>query len=237
LAVWMTPLAVYGLEKHYGFWPLEAPGSFPDYHRGSWLVMEIATVLAGALALRFYRFTFLTFPIAFSLWYMSMDLSPLIFGRYEFDWNERLWVSLVVGLLTLLVAYIIDRRTKEDYAFWLYLFGMAAFWGGMSLMDSDSELNKVLYCLINLLLVAVSVLLQRRIFIICGALGILGYMGHLAHVVFKDSLTFPFALSALGIAIIYLGIAYQRHRETIERSLLASMPGWLLSISPVNREK
>ena len=104
-------------------------------------------------------------------------------------------------------------------------------------MDSDSELNKALYCLINLLLVAVSVFLQRRIFIVCGALGIFGYLEHLAEAVFKDSLAFPFALSGLGLAIIYLGIAYQRHRETIEQSILSNMPGWLLSISPVNRGK
>jgi hypothetical protein len=240
LAVWMTPLVVYGIEKHYGLWPQGSPGIFHDYHpwiRASWLVMEAATVLTGALALRFYRFTFLTFPIAFSAWYMSMDLTPLIMGRDEFDWNERLWVSLVAGLLILLVAYIIDRRTKQDYAFWLYLFGMAAFWGGLSLMKGGDELAKAMYGLINVVLIALSVLLQRRIFIICGALGILGYLGHLSHVVFKDSLMFPFALSALGLIIIYAGIMYQRHRLAIEKAVLGALPNWLIDISPVNRGK
>jgi hypothetical protein len=40
--------------------------------------MEVGTILAGSIALKFIRFPFLTFPIAFSLWYMSMDLTPLL---------------------------------------------------------------------------------------------------------------------------------------------------------------
>ena len=44
----------------------------------------------------------------------------------------------------------------SDYAFWGYLFGLMAFWGGLSAMHSDSELNKVLYCLLNVGLVVLS---------------------------------------------------------------------------------
>ena len=151
MAVCMTPLAIYGLERLTGVWPQGNPGLYRDYHiwvQGSWLLMELGTVGAGLVALRFIRFPFLTAPIAFSLWYMSMDLTPLVFGRTEFTWDERLWVSLWFGLAVLLVSYGIDRRTKEDYAFWGYLFGLVAFWGGLSWMRSDNELNKFLYCLL-----------------------------------------------------------------------------------------
>jgi hypothetical protein len=40
--------------------------------------MEVGTVAAGLVALRYFRFPFLTAPIAFALWFMSMDLTPLI---------------------------------------------------------------------------------------------------------------------------------------------------------------
>ena len=93
LAVWMVPLAIYGLEQLTGIWPQDSPGTFRDYHiwiKGSWILMEVGTILAGAIALKFVRFPFLTFPIAFSLWYMSMDLTPLLLRRTEFTWNERL---------------------------------------------------------------------------------------------------------------------------------------------------
>jgi hypothetical protein len=144
LAVWMVPLAIYGLEELTGIWPQGSPGTFRDYHiwvKGSWILMEVGTILAGSIALKFIRFPFLTFPIAFSLWYMSMDLTPLLLRKNEFSWNERLWVSLIFGALILIFSYVVDRRTREDYALWGYLFGLMAFWGGLSLMQSSCEFN------------------------------------------------------------------------------------------------
>ena len=237
-AVCMTPLAIYGIERLTGICPQGDPGVYPGYHlcvKGSWFIMEIGTVIAGLITLKFVRFPFLTAPIAFSLWYMSMDLTPLLIGRTNFSWNERLWVSLWFGLAILLVSYFVDRRTEEDYAFWGYLFGMLAFWGGLSLMESRSELTRFLYCLINVGLMLLSVLLERRVFIVFGALGVFGYLGHLAYSVFKDSLLFPFALTFLGILIIYLGTRYQRNRELIERLILDLMPVNLRRLLPKER--
>jgi hypothetical protein len=238
MAVCMTPLAIYGFERLTGIWPQGDPGTYRDYHiwvKGSWLFMEIGTIIAGLVALRFIRFRFLTAPIAFSLWYMSMDLTPLLFGKSEFGWDERFWVSVWFGLAVLLVSFLVDRRTRDDYAFWGYLFGMLAFWCGLSLMESGSELRGVLYCVINLGLMVVSVLLQRRIFIIFGALGVAGYLGYLSYHVFKDSLLFPVALSFIGVLVIYLGITYQRNRAAIERFILANIPTGIKRLLPSER--
>lgn len=235
MAVCMTPLAVYGLERFLGIWPQHDPGAYRGYHiwvKGGWLGIEIATIVAALIALRFVRFPFLTAPIAFTLWYMSMDLTPLLFGQLEFSWSQRLWVSVWSGLAILSVAYLIDRRTEDDYAYWLYLFGLLAFWGGLSVMDSNSEWNKLLYCLINLALMACSLFLARPVFIVFGGIGVFGYLGHLAHQVFRDSLLFPFALTGLGLGIMYLGLFYQRHRETIEHTMLRQLPGWLHQLRP-----
>jgi len=151
LAVWMTPLGIYGFERMTGMWPQHDPGAYRNYYewvKGGWFFMEVGTILAGLGALRFVRFPFLTFPVAFALWFMSMDLTPLIYGRSDFTWNQRLWVSLWFGVAFLVVSFLVDRRTRDDYAFWGYLFGTLAFWGGLSLMESQSEVSKLLYCLI-----------------------------------------------------------------------------------------
>lgn len=238
LAVWMTPLAIYGLEAALGVWPQGNPGTFRDFHewiRGSWFFMELGTIVAGLIALRFVRFAFLTFPIAFSLWYMSMDVTPLLLGQREFTWEQQLWVSLWFGLIILLISYLVDRRTKEDYAFWGYLFGLLAFWGGLSLMQSGSELNKFLYCMLNVGLMLVSVLLERKAFIVFGALGVFGYLGHLSYTVFKDSMMFPFALSFLGLLVIYLGVKYHKNSEAIESAVLSRMPNALQRFRPASR--
>ena len=236
MAVCMTPLGIYGLERWLGIWPQGDPGAFRDYHiwvKGSWLLMEAGTILAGLIALRYRRFPFLTAPIAFSLWYMSMDLTPLLFGRDDFSWEERQWVSLWFGLVVLLVTYLADLRSRgQDLSFWGYLFGLISFWGGLTLMDSDSEWSKFFYLLINGGLIVASLVLRQRVFIVFGAIGVLGYIGHLSYEVFKDSLLFPFVLTLVGIAIIYLGVLLQRHRERIEGSLHRLLPEALRRLVP-----
>ncbi len=236
LAVGMTPLATYGLLRFFNLWPQGDPGSYSGFHvwiNGSWITLELATIATGVLVLRFRRFAFLTAPIAFALWYLSMDLCPLLVGVHEFDWETRRWVSVCFGLVMLVVAYATDLRGRdEDFAFWIYLFGLLAFWGGLSFMDSGSELGKFFYGLINLGLVAASLLLRRVMFLVFGALGLSGYIGHLAHQIFRDSLLFPFALSALGLAIIALGVIYHRNRAKVELMLQQGLPPGLRQLLP-----
>ncbi|NBV22068.1 MAG: DUF2157 domain-containing protein [Proteobacteria bacterium] len=240
IAVCMTPLIVYGLEKAVGFWPQDTPSSFRDYHvyvKGSWIMMELATVLVAVVFLRFFPFPFLTAPIAFSLWYLSMDLTPILFGVQDFSWDERKWVSVWFGLVMLLAAFLADRRTGADYSFWGYLFGLLAFWGGLSLMDDGSEWGKFCYGLINVGLMVVSVLLERRVFIVFGALGFFGYLGHLSYHVFENSLFFPFALTILGVGVIVFGIQFQKHGERIQQALLARLPRGFVRHLPRERSR
>jgi hypothetical protein len=236
--VCMTPLAVYGFERMTGLWLQGVPGEYRDFYawiKGSWFPMEVGTVVAGLVALRFFRFPFLTAPIAFSLWFISMDLTPLVYGTDHYHREGYQQVSLVFGLAVLIGAYLIDRRTEEDYAFWGYLFGMFAFWGGLTTLEGGSELDWFLYGLINLGLVLLSVLLQRRVFIVFGSLGVFGYIGHLAWEIFEDSLLFPFVLSAVGLAIIALGILYARNKEHVERRLLSRVPRGVRRFLPPER--
>ncbi len=240
IGIWMVPLIIFGIEKYTGLWPQDDQVSFQDYHvwiRGSWIIMEIATIVAGLIAIRYIRFPFLSFPIAFSLWYLSLDLTPLLFGSAEFSWYQKQLVSVYFGLIMLIFSYFLDRKTKEDFSFWGYLFGMLIFWGGISslAMNDDSELIKVIYCLINLFFILLSVVIQRRVFIIFGSIGVFSYLGHLAFKVFEDSLLFPIALSLLGVVIIYIGIIYNRNKTKIDKAIRDLLPAFLLKLNPENR--
>jgi hypothetical protein len=227
MAVCMAPLATYGLERWTGFWPANDPGAYARFHpyiNGSWLIMEVGTVLAGLLALRYFRFPFITAPIAFALWYMSMDLIHLISGSGYLGWQEKANISAVFGALMLIAAYAVDLRTNaSDFAFWSYLFGLMIFWGGLTSMESHSEVGRFVYCVINLFLIVCSVALRRRAFIVFGGLGVMSYVGHLAYSVFQDSMLFPLVLTLIGLAIIALGVLYQRHRAQIERRFQAAI--------------
>lgn len=223
----LTPLAVYGLQAALGWW---AEGKvFREYHTlidWRWMFMEFATLASGVVMLWRYRLPFLVMPIAVTLWYMSMDLAPFLSGDADLSWELRKFVSLWFGLLTMLLAFWVDIRSRhdKDYAFWLYLFGVVAFWGGLSMMHSDSELSKFIYLCINLVMIVVGAMLSRRVFAVFGGLGAAGYLGHLAYDVFKDSMMFPFVLTTLGLGVIYLGILWQRHEETISSKLRALLP-------------
>jgi len=81
----------------------------------------------------------------------------------------------------------------------------------------------------------VSVLLRRRVFIMFGSLGVFSYIGQLAWTIFEDSLLFPFALSAVGLAIIALGILYARNKGRIERQVLSFVPDAMRRALPPER--
>lgn len=223
----LTPLAVYGLQSALGLW---ADGKvFRQYHTHidwRWLMMEFATLAIGAVMLWRYRLPFLVMPVAVTLWYMSMDLTPFLFGDLAVFSEARKFVSLWFGLLMVLLAFWADIRSRreKDYAFWLYLFGVLAFWGGLSLMKSNSELSKFAYLCINLAMIGTGAMLSRRVFAIFGGMGAAGYIGHLAYGVFKDSVLFPFVLTFIGLGVVYLGIIWSRNEIALSNRLRGLLP-------------
>lgn len=230
-AVVLVPLAVYGLQHVIGLWPEDRPGSgYRDYHYQidwRWVLMELATLGAGAAVLWRYRMPFTVMPLAVTLWYMSMDVTAMLLGRYSFFSHEGKVISAVFGAAMTLLALWIDlrNRSSKDYAFWLYIWGVLTFWGALSAMDSGSEFGKLVYCLVNLLLIAIGAALSRRVFAVFGGLGVAGYLGHLSYTVFRDSLMFPVALTAIGIGIIAAGVFWQRREATIGAGLRQWLPG------------
>lgn len=239
IAVSMAPLAVYGIQDALGWWgTFGTPGTVRDFYiwiKGSWIFMEIAAIVSGIVALRFYRFPFIVSVIAVALWFMSMDLTPWIFGTDKFDWEMRRKVSVWFGLAVLIVAWVVDYRKRDgDFAFWLHLFGLAAFWGGITATESSSETGKAVYCLLNVGLLLISAIARRRAYAVFGALGICIYLGHLADVVFKDSLLFPFALSLIGVAVIAAGLLYHRQQDMITAWITAHLPKSVLRLRPAH---
>jgi hypothetical protein len=239
IAVTMAPLAVYGIQDALGTWgAFGRPGTLREFYiwiKGGWLFMELAAIAAAVVALRFYRFPFIVSIIAVALWFMSMDLAPWIDNMAYATFETRRKLSVAFGLAVLAVAWIVDTRQRDgDFAFWLHLFGLMAFWGGISMANAGSELAKALYCAMNVGLLALSLFLGRRAYAVFGVLGIAGYLGYLADRVFKDSLMFPFALSLIGVGVIAAGLAYHRHEAAIAAFLDARLPDWVRRLRPAH---
>ena len=176
IAVSMTPLATYGLMLHFKWWVAEAPRSFQDYRmyiHGSWIPMNLTTTVVGFAFLAIVPFPFILAPASVALFFLSMDLVPLLM-RKNFNWAERCDVSLWFGLGMLAVSYLVERRmgNTPDFAFWLYLFGLLAFWNGVTFAGRDKTEGLVtLYTAINVCLIVVGHLLDRVTFLVFGAVG------------------------------------------------------------------
>ena len=236
LGVVMTPLAIYALQHLLGLWPDDASvqRAYRAYHSvidWRWLLMELATLAVGAIALWRYRLPFLVLPVAVTLWYLSMDLAPFLAGGEPQSMFTPfgMRVSLGSGLVMLLGAVGVDFRSRSarDFAFWLYIFGTLAFWGGLSSLESTSELARLGYAVINLVMIMIGAALSRRVLAVFGGLGVAVYLGHLSHTVFKDSMLFPVALTAIGLALVGVGIFWQRHERTIGKRLRSVFPAAL----------
>jgi hypothetical protein len=173
-------------------------------------------------------------PLAVTVWYISMDATQALMQKEGFDWQFMRDVSLVFGLATCALAMWVDVRSRrstdadarQDFAFWLYLYGAIMFWVGLSLCESKNEWGKFAYCMINVGLVFGGAVIGRRVFTVLGALGVAGYLGYLAQRVFQDSLLFPFALTLLGLGFVWMGVWWQRHEPAIHARLRHYAPAF-----------
>ena len=212
LAVVLVPLAIWCVQSLLGVWPEGGSKKYSDYHYfidWRWLMMEFGTLAAAAVMLWRYKLPFMVMPVAVTLWYLSMDVANGLMQNAGWDYKFMRDVSLVFGLGTCAMAMWVDMRTRlsrdaqwrQDFAFWLYIFGAIMFWSALSLRDSSNELGKFLYALLNIGLILLGAAIGRRVFTVFGALGVAGYLGYLSHRVFQNSLLFPFALTLLGLGV------------------------------------
>jgi hypothetical protein len=241
LAVCLVPLATWALQHALGLWPDGGTGRYAAYHTRidwRWLTLELATLAAAAVALWRLRYPFLMMPVAFTLWYLGMDLARLVVAPSEAEsWTFYRDFSLFFGLAIALLGLWVDARSRapqgsrRDYAFWPYLLGVLSFWGALTARHSDSELDKFLYLLLNLGFIGLSVLLGRRVFAVCGAFGVTLYLGYLSSKIFRDSLLFPLAVTLIGLGVMACGVWWQRHEQRLQRALRQHLPvalqGWL----------
>jgi hypothetical protein len=241
VAVSMVPLIVFGVQDALGIWqsPQGDPGQYKDFYsyvNASWIYMEIGTILAAILAVWRYPFPFILMIAAIALWFMSMDL--VLWFTYEpgnyYDFDTRRLVSMYFGIGMIAVAWTIDilRRRGPDFAFWLHIFGVLAFWCGMTFSESSTELMKFVYCLINIGMIGFSLFLNRRIDAVFGAIGVATYLGYLANEVFRDVILFSFALSAIGLAVIGLGLLLNRNRTRVMAAMDTLVPQSLAWLRP-----
>lgn len=219
LAVAMTPVTIFGIEHALG-----AFSGNDGAETARWL-MEAGTIAVGLLALRFVRFPFVAAPVAVAIWLLSLDVAQSLAGD-SMTWQGYNYLTMGFGILMVIGSFIVDRFSREDFAFWGYLLGTFSAWVAATILvfDAGSESANLLYAGVNGCMMIASVLLQRRVLLVFGAAGVSGYVGYLLWELFKNSMMFPVALTGFGIALIFLSIYYARNRASIEKMILGWVP-------------
>ncbi len=241
VAVSMAPLAIYGAQDASGLWAADKPGGYHEFYpliNGSWVYMELGAVAAAALALWRFPFPFIVMIAAFALWFLSMDLAALLAHRHlpdwESDWELRRTVSEIAGLVMIAAAWTIDLKWAAlgDFGFWLHLFGAMTLWGGIT-SGEGGEFGKAVYCAFNIGYIALGLFLDRRVYAVFGAIGVAIYLGHLARDVFSDVIAFSFALSAIGLAVVFAGVYLERRRGALNAYVDAHLPEFVRALRPL----
>jgi len=238
LAIALTPLAMFALQHLLGFWS-DTSGAehYRDFHKWidwRWLLMELSTLLVGVLMLFRFRYPFLVLPIACTLWYLGMDIIPALVLQSGDEWRWydgatwelRKQITLVFGLIMLLVAFVVDLRSRysKDYAFWLYLFGLMTFWCVLSSMGTGLLSGKLIYLCINIGLVFIGAVLVRRTFAVFGGVGMMIVLSDLSWNFFKDSFSFVAVLTLLGFTLIATGVWWSKHEADLSAKFRSILP-------------
>jgi hypothetical protein len=249
VAVSMAPLATYGIQDAVGWWSHGEPGEYRDFFvwvRGSWVFMSLSAVAAGLIAFRLYRFPFILMIVAIALWFLSMDITPWLVPGWpapgedimpDYAHRERLVelrgvVSTLFGVALLVIVWGIDVRMKADFTFWLHLAAALCITGGMFFWLTDNAMEWALLCAASVAMLLLSVFLRRGVYTVFGAIGVASYLGYLAFDIFDDVLLFSFALTAVGVTIMYLGYMYYRHQADLQVWLERRLPPSISRLRP-----
>ena len=136
------------------------------------LVLELATVVAAAVALRTFRFPPFVFAVAAASWFFVVDL---ISGGG--NWSAI--VTIGVGLAFLVAAVSVDSGSRT-YGFWLHVASGLAIGGGLLWFFHDGDFDWLLIAVAALLYVALGDALVRSSWVVLAAWGLLQVTTHFA---------------------------------------------------------
>jgi hypothetical protein len=233
VSISLVPLLVFCILRLANFW--EIGTEYEDFYiwiKGRFIVLELCAIAFAVPILLKTKFPFIVFLIAFALWFMSMDIEPIIFEKAKATWTERAIVSRIFGFIMIIIGYICDIKFKKDYSFWLYLFGLLTLTSGFSVFYNSDNFMFIVFGMVHILMIVFSIILDRNVFLVFGSIGIIEFLGRLSYKYFKGFFLFPFSLTVIGVILIICGVYYQKHKVKINGFIENRVPKWILNIRP-----
>ena len=205
--------------------------------------LEVAAAIAAIAALARFRAPMLILPAAATAWLAGLELTVEFLPPHGGPGSPAHLLlqqrySVVAGLLLLATAFHVDLRVRprRDHAFWLYLTGLAAAWGGVTWMEAPSLAGTLLYLAGNAGLVLIGAVLARRVFAVFGAAGVAIALGTLGDRYLRNSWLFPLAITLVGLALVAFGVWWSRNEARLSARLQARLPAGLREAIARRRE-
>ena len=226
VAVAAVPLLAFAVLDAVGIWPDDPGFRAPIQEREAyqtdlaWARMGIAGVtLVGAwAAFRHSRSPYALVAGVLSVTWLVLDVGFQIQpDRVRFEWDTLQWIALaILGAGTTAAGVLVSGKTERDYSLWLYALGLAglAIGLGVQAFDTDAWTWGALWLAVALVIVALSVPLQQRLFAAAGLAGVFVYMGRLVFDVFETAGA-ALAFVILGMMVLAAGAIYQRFSERL----------------------
>jgi hypothetical protein len=185
---------------------LEWVGWLPDLNDGGvfegfrfWLlVLELAAVVASAVALQRFRFPLLVLLLTVTTWFFVTDL--LSGGG---NWTAI--VTIAVGLVFLFAGVAVDDGPSTSFGLWLHVSAGIAIGGGLLWFFHDSTFDWILIGVVGLAYVGLATRLTRSSWAVLGVWGMLQTAAFLAdkwsdvtEAFFPLFYLFPFVISFDG---------------------------------------
>jgi hypothetical protein len=148
----------------FGWFPENDEGWFQGF-RFWLLVLEIAAIVASAVALRMFRFPLLVLLVAASSWFFVTDL---ISGGG--DWTAI--VTIAVGLVFLLAGIAVDDGPSRPFGFWLHVAAGLTIGGGLLWFFHDSLFDWIVVGVVGALYILLGDRLMRSSWVVFGAWGL-----------------------------------------------------------------
>lgn len=223
VAIGAVPPLLFALLDGAGWWP-EDPGYGIGVDRDAYehdLAWARMALTAGALAAAAAAFALSRSPFALAAALvatatLAIDASIQVdTTRTEYVWDAPQAVVLAVLGVAYIGAGVALRGRGRSYSIWCYAGGIAALAAGLGSQAFQYESATgwgLLWLTASLAVLAMSIILQERLFAIAGLAGVFVYLFRLVFEVFEDALA-PLAFVLLGLALVATGVLYQRYVE------------------------
>lgn len=224
LAVSMAPLVMWAFLRSVDTWP--DPGSIyasePTLHAWLWLTLELTTIAAALVGMRFMPFPHLALEIAVAMALSAPVLAIILYGA-ELGPRMSVWVLYVIGTGLLAIGYAAHRRGAErESSNWYFGVGLLCITIGYGGGWSHSGLRQALPA-VALAAFATAIYLRRRLFLAFGMAAVIAWLTYLAFDVFRDLASFPVILATFGSLVILLTVGIQRRYPRLVAATEARM--------------